>query len=555
MGNQIQGSNGASIQRIQAFNTDNQPTTKNVGSDKNAVLENAPSHLGESTDSRVSLGSFMNEMAEINNRLDSLLSDKVVPNGTGTEGGISTRQERGSTIGGDSLGNDIDQLIHELEGSKSEPSKAETKSRGFFQKAWDNFKSFVADVKQGWAEFKANVKEKLPSFSFKGIVKETVDQVETHQKQNGEVNQAKVRERKQPVFETKNDTLELIMRGKPIPKTTKFDQITFESFKENVQGLMKDINSQYVQASKTDRSLTKEQFFDAAATSIIQKSVAKAHAEFNDEQLGQFAGKLSEKSSEGKFARILHEKMVHSRTGDGAKDLFESKAIEGVSDPNTDSGTFIRQTSQEPVAAIKKLMAGFGGAKFQEDVQKVFVNFSKNPELGNIYNELYQLGVEDQLKKNSDKPPTITLSSPFITPEIAKRIADLTVDLAKEIAKVKIPDEMKEKLGELATKINERTDPNVTGEKPQFVHKLYSDQIVLKFAGDGYTQSGAGDNKVMAMIYQSFNKVANQIDKVSANNQVVNSAFAEQMPVIHKQIEDILVSAGMPEGSRAQWGG
>lgn len=305
----------------------------------------------------------------------------------------------------------------------------------------------------------------------KSVAQEGGEIVKTHQEKTGEVNKAKVEERKEIV----QPKAKSILDGNDAVAKINTATANSKGFDTLVSKLVEDIATRQQDKKHNPDDLDPTAFRDKVFGTILQQSTELAMDSIDVTKLRQHAERLGNegKGAEADLVRAYADKVEYARTPDGAKELFEDLAKNAMREQKPD--TFLRGTANEGVAAVKKLVQANGGAEFKNKVIEATKPLMQSPEFKQLMSDLKEAGIANL--SNSPKQG--------MTKEMADRLGDFALKMMDAISKVDVPEGAKEVLKMLGSEIGKRDDFQQHGS--EMMSRLYSDQLFLKQVGKGLT--------------------------------------------------------------------
>lgn len=306
-----------------------------------------------------------------------------------------------------------------------------------------------------------------------------------------------------------------------------------EQFGKLVNDLTKAINDRFDALDPIDgkvnlmgKSLDKDAFIKAVLTEVLQDCSADLFCGMNAETLDKLADGLDGEAKA--VGKELGNLVAKGQTALGSIELFGHLAKEGMR--NQGAETFLRQTSQLDVAAVRKIVFANGGAEFQSSVSQSIAGFNKRSEVKSLDKEVgtHKLGDGEN---TGFKPKTIA------------KVGNLGVELANRILSTPIPPQMTHVLKELSKEIAQ--NPKYPTDGAGMTHRLFSDQIILKGTSTAIAKIGSPSVKLAS---DMINTTANGIRDQIKYSLPVRDEFQKAGPKILDKIEDFLVKAGMETG-------
>lgn len=279
----------------------------------------------------------------------------------------------------------------------------------------------------------------------------------------------------------------------------------------------------------------KNTLMDEVANLYVENASSYTIEKFPVERLADFAIQLR---SEGRTDKAdLLEKIVNNIQNKRSSETVYNDNITNATNVvrlHTDEGTFLRQTSDDGPAAVKKITMLYT-ADLQKEMMKDLRKLGGN----------YGFRALDSLTANEK----VTSAKVEMSKELASHIIAGSEKLLDVLTARQLPDNEVKFLEKLTQDINGRTDLGQE-EKTRFVRRLYTDQVFLKvlvpLVTDSTKQSAPQSLKLCSAVLQ---RIANGAADGNLSDTLTDALDNRYGEIVGK-MNDFLVRCGMPETSK-----
>lgn len=300
--------------------------------------------------------------------------------------------------------------------------------------------------------------------------------------------------------------------------------------KSAVNDIRKEINAAFKALKPKDgkvvfegQTMTKAEFRTASLKNFVQVMTADTFTKFNCEKFDKDTKNLGPFNKP--FAQELRGIIAQAQSPQGAIDLFGALAKDAMRTQS--STTFLRNTSNEGTAAVRKLVFYNGGSDYQGMMARKVSALDEKAEVKKLSSLVDG--------KEFTQGGSMGLSKGELT-----AVGKLATTLMSSVESIPVPPRLNHLMGELTKEL--KKNPKYESEGKALEHKLFTDQLMLKSLSPVGTVIGSS---AIGMATDMINIVANGVRSQYKWSLKPNQELQVVGPSILGKMESMLEKAGM----------